>query len=235
MAKVVEPPVLISKVLTFVLATSIVVVGVMIFTLLKMIPLERPEVFFLRTPTRSTNVTIIPMNPDSTNKITLDVYKRGFIREYIIARNTLNWGTDAQITRDNWTNIVKNWSDSRVYSDFANTSLYKDYVFRKAMPAVSCSVNFFPDTKTERSIVAMGKDVYDVKFTWVCKNENSGGQTTQKNYKIQIRIQSDLKKEVSGLFDNLEKLRNNPLGIQVVGYTVKEGKTDPLNSDIESW
>lgn len=235
MSKVVEPPVLMSKVLTFVLATSIVVVGVLAFTLFKMIPLERPEVFFLRTPTRSMNITIVPMTPDATNKITLDVYKRGFIREYIIARNTLRPGLESQITRDNWTDIVKTWSSNRVFSDFSNTRLYKDYVFRNAMPAVSCDVNFFPDTKTERSIVATGNDVYDVKFTWVCKNENIGGHTTQKNYKIQVRIQSDLKKEVSGIFDNLEKLRKNPLGIQVVEYTVKEGKTDPLNSDIESW
>ncbi len=235
MAKVVEPPVLMSKVLTFVLATSVVVVCVLGFTLYKMIPLERPEVFFLRTPTRSANVTIVPLIPDTTNKIALDAYKRGFIREYVIARNTLRPGLESQITRDNWVNVIKPWSDNRVFSDFSNTSLYKDYVFRNAMPPVSCEVNFFPDTKSERSIVATGKDVYDVKFTWVCKNENIGGHTTQKNYKIQVRIQSDLKKEVSGIFDNLEKLRNNPLGIQVVGYTVKEGKTDPLNSDIESW
>lgn len=235
MAKVVEPPILLSRMLTFVLATSIVVLGALVITLAKMIPLERPEVFFLFTPTRATNVVIEPMTPDATNEFTVETYKEGFIRQYIIARNTLGIGRDAIMTRNNWDKIVRPWSDKKVLEEFTQTNLYKQYRLNDFLPTISCAVNFqqvnndLPILKTDDN-----NDIYEVKFTWVCKNENIGGQTTQKNYKIRIRIQSDLDKKLSGLVNQLEKMRDNPLGIQVVEYTVKGG-ADPLNSDVESW
>ena len=225
-----EPPVLMSRILTFVLATSVVVLGVLVFTLFKMIPLERPEVFFLLTQTRSTNVVIEPLIPDSGNKIATENYIRGFVREYVIARNTLN--PNVSITKNNWTKVVKPWSANNVYNAFTNTALYKSYTLNEQPPAVSCSVNFSNSTK-DSAIVKTGDDTFVVNFMWIC--ENIGGQTTQKNYKIQIRIQSDLDKNVSGTVDNLKKLSVNPLGIQVTQYSVLEGKKDPLDSDVASW
>ena len=233
-SKVVEPPVLISKILTFVLATSVVVLGALVFTLIKMIPLERPEVFFLWTPTRAMNVTIVPMNPDTTNKTTMNQYKEGFIREYIIARNTLQSGTGVAITRNNWNSVIKPWSGNKVFSDFANTRLYKTIMFNRTPLNVSCSVDFF-NTNKESAVVDMRDGWYQVNFAWICKNENIGGQITKKNYKIQIRIQSELEKKISGVVDDLEKLRKNPLGIRVVDYVIKSGNGDPLDSDIKSW
>ena len=129
-----EPPVLMSRILTFVLATSVVVLGVLVFTLFKMIPLERPEVFFLLTQTRSTNVVIEPLIPDSGNKIATENYIRGFVREYVIARNTLN--PNVFITKNNWTKVVKPWSDNNVYNAFTNTALYKSYTLNQQTPAV---------------------------------------------------------------------------------------------------
>ena len=79
----------------------------------------------------------------------------------------------------------------------------------------------------------MSDDTYNVHFTWVCKNIN--GQTTQKNYKIQIRIKSNLDEKMSETLENLEKLRDNPLGIQVVQYSILDGRGDPLDSDTASW
>lgn len=230
MAKIVEPPVLMSRLLTFVLATSVVVLAVMVFTLFKMIPLERPEVFFVYTPTRSANVVIEPLVPDSTNKNVLNNYQAGFIREYVIARNTLY--TNSNITRKNWSRIVKTWSSNKVFSDFVKTRLYKEFALGEKIPNISCSVNFSSPTNDE-PVLRMSNDTYNVKFTWVC--ENIGGQTTQKNYKIQIKIQSDLDKNMSGTLDNLEKLRDNPLGIRVVQYDVLDGRGDPLDSDTASW
>ena len=107
MSKVVEPPVLVSKVLTFTLATSIVVLAALVVTLGKMIPLERPEVFFLRTPTRASKLEIAPMTPNATNNDIVERYKDGFIREYIIARNSLNGGANVAVTHTNWNRIVK--------------------------------------------------------------------------------------------------------------------------------
>ena len=230
MTKVVEPPVLLSRILTFVLATSVVVLGALVFTLIKMIPLERPEVFFLRTPTRSANVIIEPLIPDSSNKNALNNYKAGFVREYVIARNTLSMSPGT--TRKNWSRIVKPWSSNKVFEKLVQTRLYKEFAFGEQMPTVSCSVNFSSPNNDE-PVLRMTNDTYNVKFTWVCKN--IGGQTTQKNYKIQIRIKSDLDEKSSGTLDYLEKLRDNPLGIQVVQYDVLDGRGDPLDSDTESW
>ena len=232
MKKVIEPPVLMSRMLTFVLSTSIVVLLVLAFTLVKMIPLERPEVFFLLTPTRSTSVVIEPMNPGATNETALKRYLEGFIREYVIARYTLYPGTRASVTRNNWAKVVKPWSSNKVFSDFTNTRMYKRYAFNQAAPMVSCSVDFSNTTK-EPAVFRMRNGMYEVKFAWVCKNENSGGQTTQKNYKILLRVQSELETKISGALDDLQKLHDNPLGIRVVEYSIQEGKKDPLNSDSE--
>ena len=230
MAKIVEPPVLMSRILTFVLSAAIVVLAVLVFTLAKMIPLERPEVFFLLTPTRSTNVVIEPLETNSDNQRAIEDYIQGFIREYVIARNTLN--INATISKNNWSKVVKPWSSNKVFSKFVSTILYKEYTLGEQAPKMSCSVNF-PNTSKDKAVVKIENDTYNVKFIWIC--ENIGGQSAQKNYKIQIKVQSDLDKKMSGVFDNIEKLSVNPLGIQVTQYTVLDGKEDPLNSDVASW
>jgi len=229
--KVIEPPVLMSRMLTFVLSTSIVVLLVLAFTLIKMIPLNRPEVFFLLTPTRSTNIIIEPMDPNTTNEATLRKYFEGFVREYIIARYTVYSGVNASVTRNNWAHIVKPWSSNKVFSDFSNTSLYKRYMFSQTVPSVSCYVDFSNTTK-EPAVFRLRNGVYEVKFAWICKNENSGGQTSQKNYKIQLRIQSELETKISGALDDLRKLHDNPLGIRVVEYSIQDEKKDPFNMDV---
>lgn len=222
MAKIIEPPILMSRILTFVLAASVVVLGALAFVLVKMIPLERPEVFFLVNATRSVNVVIEPFNPDTSAAIN---YEKGFIREYVIARNTLD--VNPTITKNNWKNIVKSWSDNGIYKKFTNTKLYKNYMFGMQPSKVTCSVNF-DNLDNAQAVIRTGSGNYTVNFTWICKN--IGGQTTSKNYKIKIKVQSELDKNVSGTFENLEKLKVNPLGIQVTEYDV-QGNVDPLNSD----
>lgn len=230
MSKTIEPPVLISRVLAFVLATSVVVVLALVLTLTQMVPLERPEIFFLFTQTIPSNVVIMPMNPDSANQKTVINYKKGFIREYIIARNELKSGSETILTRENWETIVKPWSSPKVFSDLQNTTLYKRYTFGAVPPMLSCDVNF-SNINDERAILQLDDEgnEYSVNFVWICKNIS--GHIPPKNYKIRIRIQSELDKKVSGLVNNLEKLQNNPLGIRVVEYDIEEGETDPLNSD----
>jgi len=232
-SKTIEPPVLVSKMLTFVLATAIVVLAVLGFTLIKMIPLERPEVFFLLTPTRSSNVAIYPMNLNNQDQA-FYWYIRGFVREYIIARNTLYPGAQSYITRNNWSNVVKLWSSDTVFNELTKTTLYNAYTFNAMSPTMSCSVNF-ESTNNEPAIVHVRNNVYQANFDWICKDENIGGQTTSKKYKIQLRIDSELQKTTAGTVEDLEKLRKNPLGIQVVEYTVRDGKDDPLDSDMKSW
>ena len=230
MAKVIEPPVLMSRILTFVFATSVVVLIALVVALAKMMPLERPEVFFLSNRTTSVNAVIEPLVPDSANEQALEKYEKGFVREYIINRNTLL--PNVVLTQRNWTNIIKPWSSNRVYSALTRTALYKEYTSGDTTPMFSCSVNF-TDKNKEQPVVKTGHGAkyneYTVTFAWVCKN--SGGQTTQKNYKIRLRIQSVLDEKASNTLENLNKLRDNPLGIRVVEYTVLGGDGDPLDSD----
>lgn len=226
MAKVIEPPILMSRILAFVLAASVVVLAALGFVLYKMIPLERPEVFFLINATRSVNVIIEPFNPDTINDAAIENYKRGFIREYIIARNELN--ANPIITRNNWKNIVKPWSSDTVYKNFTSTKLYRNYMRNTQTQNVSCYVDFSDPEHTD-SIIKTNHNDYIVYFRWICKNIS--GQPTTKNYKIQIKIQTDLDTRINGTLDNLEKLKTNPLGIQVSQYKIQDDK-DPLSSDM---
>ena len=89
MAKVIQPPVLLSRVLTFVFATSVVVLVTLVVALTKMMPLERPEVFFLLTHTLSVNAVIEPMVPNPANEQAMERYEKGFVREYVISRYTV--------------------------------------------------------------------------------------------------------------------------------------------------
>ena len=230
MAKIVEPPVLISRILAFMLAASVVVLAVLVIALAKMIPLERPEVFFLVSPSLTTNFIIEPLVPDTTDKTALGNYEKGFIRQYVIARNTLY--TNPILTKNNWAKIVKPWSDKKtVLPAFMNTALYKDYNFSDTPMLMSCSVNF-SNIRGDEAILRVNDNEYTVNFAWIC--ENIGGQSTQKNYKIKIKIKSSLYDGIKGTLDNLRKLNENPLGIQVAEYTVING-TDPLDSDRTSW
>ncbi len=226
MAKVIEPPILMSRILAFVLAASIVVLAALGFVLYKMIPLERPEVFFLINATRSVNVVIEPFDANNANNTSIENYKRGFIREYIIARNELN--ANPIITRNNWNNIVKPWSGNTVYKNFTSTSLYRKYMRNTQPQNVSCYVDF-SDPEHSDAIIKTNRNDYTVYFRWICKNIS--GQPTTKNYKIQIKIQTDLDKRISGTMENLEKLKINPLGIQVTQYKIQDDK-DPLSSDV---
>lgn len=226
LSKVLEPPVLLSRALTFVFAMSVVVLVTLVVTLFKMIPLERPEVFFVLNETTAGNLTIKPMTPDNYDNTTIENYKKGFIREYIFARNTVLNGSESYITLDNWEKIVKPWSSTKVYDEFTETNLYKKYTFSEQTVSRPCKVSF-SNSSNEEPIINMRNGYYQVNFTILCKNIS--GQPDRNFYKIRIRIQSELEKGSSKLLGNVEKLRNNPLGIQVSEYTIMNGLEDPLD------
>ena len=72
----VEPPVLLSRIMMFVLATALVVLAALGMTVYNMFPLNRPQVFFLTTTVRDDqNVRLVQMQPKSEN---LDRYDRGY-------------------------------------------------------------------------------------------------------------------------------------------------------------
>ncbi len=234
MAKVIEPPVLLSRALTFVLAASVVMLGVLVVTLVQMAPLTRPEVFFVRQQKRVVNYVLDQENPQNPQNY-ID-YIKGFIRTYVIARNTLE--KPASVTQANWKKIVLPWSSSNTYSKFQATDTYQD-VMHNRLYNVICWVDIKdvnPVTKNlDETTIPME---YVVSFTRYCKN--SGGQQEQKSYTINIAIQSYLDKQSGNVLKNLNELqtdlRKNPLGIQVTKYSVM-GKNntkgiDPL-SDLD--
>jgi len=223
LAKVVEPPILMSRTLTLVLATAIAVLLVLVLTLYKMAPLTKPEVFFLSNDSRNVNYVLKQPNPKKT--YFQDEYINGFIRAYIIARNTLY---DRKTTELMWGQVVHPWSSKAVLKDFMETDVYSN---PSAFRDIRCEVilddnSVFPMPDTQHQ---HGK--YLVTFKRECFNQKSGGQTAPKSYSIKIAIQSYLDAKSDIVFKSLEKFRENPLGVQVTEYKV-EG-TDPL-SDIDS-
>lgn len=223
MSKIIKPPVLMSRTLTFVLAASVAVLATLSFALYNMAPLTRPEVFFLVNQSR--NVNYVLKQPEPKDITFKDEYIKGFIRTYIITRNSLE--SPKSITIDGWNRIVKPWSSVPVYAKFKNTNTYTE-VTKNRMPGIVCSVSF-----NDNSIAKYSKG-YLVAFERTCFDKISGRQTEPKSYKIYIAIKTYLDNESDKVLNYLEGLRDNPLGIQITEYTViGANNTDPL-SDMET-
>ncbi len=218
----VEPPVLLSRVMTFVFAATIVALGALGITLYKMFPLNRPQVFFLTTQPRSElDVTLTEMVPTSDN---LAAYKDRFIREYVRARNEVipnskvmvrKWNNDA-------TGVVRTWSTPAVYNQFTKTNLWR--ALMNAVPdfEFSCRVEFQSDGSAP--ITPRADNTYAVKFRYFCEDKN-GGQTVPKDYTIIVKLEIGAPASIQWS-DRL----NNPLGIRVAGYEIESGNGDPLDT-----
>lgn len=219
----VEPPILMSRLLTFVFATAVVVLAVMGTTLYKMFPLNKPQVFFLMTqPSHQLEITVHDMAPVDAN---IGDYKLAFVKEYIKARNEIT--SNINVMRNKWTRdasaTVRAWSSDEVFNEFAQTRMWTALMNEVPEFELKCPVEFESGAITPR-----GNDKYAVKFRWFC--ENSDGQVAAKDYTIVLTLGSDTNRTVQWT-DRL----SNPLGIKVVDYTVesvdgdKSDKTDPLN------
>ena len=219
MAKVIEPPVLLSRTLTFVLAASIVVLTVLVFTLYKMAPLTRPEVFFLRQQSRVVNYVLDQENPKNVDNYA--GYIEGFIRTYIIARNTLERPTS--LTQNNWKSIVLPWSSPKIYSKFQKTETYQMAISNRLRNMV-CWVDIKSVTPLDNRLLSK----WHISFVRHCKN--SGGQQEQKSYMINIAIQSYLDNKSDNVLKSLKELRENPLGIRVIEYDVM-GENNKIGID----
>lgn len=230
MANIVKPPVLVSRTLTFVLAASIAVLATLVFSLYNMAPLTRPEVFFLMNQSRNVNYVLRNPNPKDSKdpkkeKQIQQEYIKGFIRTYIIARNSLEDSRFATI--DRWNSIVKPWSSKSVYDKFIATESYNE-IMENYKNNIVCSVDF-----SNGNVVFQSRS-FRVTFDRTCFDKNSGRQIGPKSYKIDIEIQSYLDNDSDKKLSYLEDLRNNPLGIQIIEYKVLSATgTDPL-SDIET-
>ncbi len=214
----IEPPTLISRLLTFVFAAMVVAVGVLLYTLYKIYPLERPQIFFLVTqPADNLEVTVVDMPPQDEN---LEIYKRSFIREYIKARNEIV--TNQKVMIKKWNNddegIVHAWSSPEVYGSFTETNMWNALMTNTPDFEFFCPVEFQPGAITPRT-----DDTYYVNFSYFCAN--SDGQTGKKDYTIIVKLAMDDQKDVKWS-DRMK----NPLGLRVVEYEVDSGNGDPLDT-----
>lgn len=215
----IEPPILLSRLLTLVFAATLVVLVVMVVTLYKMFPLDRPQVFFLRAanPT-DTEITLTQVMPSGGD---LDNYRRAFIAEYVKTRNEID--PNIRTMMQNWAR-VKTMSSPDIFATFANTAMYQEFLLNTANGidnrlGFSCSVEF-----PHGSVRPYKTDdaTYTVDFQWFCTN--SYGQTDRKDYRIKIKLETDDTQNMKWA-DHME----NPLGLRVTEYSIESGDSDPLD------
>lgn len=220
----IEPQILMSRLMTFVFATAIVVLGVMGITLVKMFPLNRPQVFFLTTqPRAELDVRLYPLKPDEKNPNIVDAYMRSFVKEYITLRNEIT--PNAKVMHRKWTNqdggAINTWSTPEVYAEFADTAMWNLVMRDEFIHDVRCNVEFANPAVTPKQ----KHESYTVNFSYFCTNNN--GQTDRKDYTIVVTLEKEPDNATTKWADRMA----NPLGIRVSGYEVIAGGGDPLNFD----
>lgn len=224
----IEPPVLVSRLMTFVMATSLVVLVVLVVTLDKMFPLNRPQVFFLTSQMMDDQELTLTEMPEDLNR-----YKQQFIREYVRARNEIV--PDLAIMRAKWANtssgMVRTWSSDEVFGKFAETQMPNvinqnlDEVFD-----IKCNVEFPFEYSVVQDTNSNNDDTYVVKFDYKCSYGPLGDQEYAQTYAIRVQLQSDADSSVKWA-DRME----NPLGVRVVGYDVIDAQGKVLNTDPLDW
>lgn len=214
----IEPPVLLSRLLIFVFAGTVVVLATLFFTLQNMFPLNHPQVFFLTNkPENVSDVQIKKLTPDDKN---LESYKQAFVMEYIRTRNEIE--NNKAVMRQRWGNVggvVATWSEKKIYLDFLRTNLFRTIMSDSVNFNSVCSVDFItPPIKLNNE-----ENRYRVKIRYYCTDSN--GQTVEKFYTIRIGIRTEDNSK-AGWQENL----NNPLGIKVYQYDIEYDMGDPLNT-----
>jgi type IV secretory pathway component VirB8 len=219
--KRIEPPFLLSRIMTFVLATALVILCVLGFTIYKMFPLNRPQIFFVTTTiANNQDIKLIEMQPRDENT---DRYKQEFVREYIRHRNEIF--ANANVMHKKWNSengVVRTMSHDNVYADFVKTTLFNE-VMSNTIPniPVQCFITF-NGAPLYLASKSTNTDSYQVKFRYSCAD--STGRITPKDYTIKIKILTQDETYIKWA-DRIE----NPLGLKVVEYKVISGDDDPLN------
>ena len=217
----IEPPILLSRLLMLVFAATLVVLVAMAFTLYKMFPLDRPQVFFLRSanPT-DTEITLTQVMPNGGD---LDDYRRNFIAEYVKVRNEIE--PNVRTMSRNWKRI-ETMSAPEIFAGLANTDMYQRFLLNTANGNsdefdLSCSVEF-PQNGGVRPY-KNDEATYTVDFKWFCTNNY--GQTDRKDYRIKVRLETDGAQNMKWA-DHME----NPLGLRITEYSVESDNGDPLDA-----
>lgn len=211
----VEPPILLSRIMMFVLATALVVLVALGMTIYNMFPLNRPQVFFLTTTVRDDqDVRLVQMQPKSEN---LDRYTKAFVREYIRHRNEIFQNPNAMHQKWNSDDgAVRMMSTDNVYAEFADTAMFN--AIMSEAPSFNCLVNF-----DGAPMYLASEDAYQTKIRYFCTDNT--GQTTPKDYTIKMKLETDNNAQIKWA-DRID----NPLGLRVSRYEIISGDGDPLDT-----
>lgn len=138
----VEPPILLSRIMMFVLATALVVLATLGITVYKMFPLNRPQIFFLTTVVRDNlDVRLVQMQPKSEN---LDRYTKAFVREYIRHRNEIFSNPNAMHQKWNSNDgAVRIMSTDQVYAIMSPRYRTSSHVFNQKTSEIECKGSAF--------------------------------------------------------------------------------------------
>lgn len=216
----IEPPILISRLMTFVMATALVVLVVLVITLDKMFPLNRPQVFFLTTENMADKELTLTKIPEN-----LAGYKMEFVKEYVRQRNEIV--PDLAIMRARWATgddgIVKTRSADAVFGEFLLTDMVNivnqdlDEPFN-----IQCRVEF---PEHHEVVLKVGtKDTYTVQFWYFCKDGSLGDQEYRQEFIVDVTLETTAQNAI-----RWAERMENPLGVRVNGYQVVKGGRDPLN------
>ncbi|MCL1785535.1 MAG: VirB8/TrbF family protein [Alphaproteobacteria bacterium] len=222
--RTVEPPALMSKIMTFVFAAALATAVVLVATLANIMPLNRTQIFFLTSqPLSNTEIRLKSFSVTDSN---IEIYKENFIREYIRMRNEIIPQISAMHAR--WCRRdcpVGLWSAPDVFAEFARTGMWlavMEAAPNETFPA-TCRVEFIGNIDPYRPADG-GDDTMSsehlVRFRHFCFD--NAGHEESKDYTIVIGIKFQPSVKWS---DRLE----NPLGILVYQYRMGPGLRDPLD------
>lgn len=215
----IEPTSLISRLMVFVMAGAITVLIVLIITLSEMFPLERTQVFFMKSEPSANQV--ISIEKFGMTLANMGQYKDAFIKEYVEKRNQIlpNNETMQLRWRSDKNGIVYSYSNIDVYSKFMDTEMWNAIMVGKYQPLTfNCNVSFGKISPRQRT---QDFEKYAVKFRYICYYE-SARQSVSKDFTIALSLAFQTK-------INWDERLENPLGLKVVGYEIESGGTDPLN------
>ena len=217
-----EPNVLQTRITMFILTGLVVTFGVLGTTVYSMFPLDRPQIFFLRTSNRENqDVQVVNYIPKSDEA--LKNYKITFVNEYIQHRNEIYANQNAMQKKWNSNDgAIRIWSDDAVYNAFSKTNAFRKYM-SNTTPDKTCSVIITETLPLTVDVRIENKERYQVGINYRCIDIY--GNTTDKSYKIHVDITTDKTKL------KWKNRLDNPLGLKVTQYKVVDGQTDPLDME----
>ncbi|GHT57545.1 hypothetical protein FACS18945_2140 [Bacteroidia bacterium] len=224
MAGPIEPPILMSRLMTFVFASALAAVLVLILSIAQISPLTKTQIFFLTTSPRDTSeITIQKYTPDADN---IHLYKINFVREYIRVRNDIFPNID--VMRRKWAadseGQVYVWSAPDVYKAFIETRLWNAVMASGVEIAIRCSTEFQGGVIHRGTDATNKMDRYEAKFRYVCFYENDIIASDDYSVMVGVRFQDSVQ---------FSSRISNPLGIYVAEYKILSNNGNPLDINVD--